>query len=312
MTALLLSVSMCLAIVEPPANPVADAARSTVDGPNATATDDGAFEAEPNFLPEDTALYREWAERAAANERRYTASYRRDRRILEARILRGDIRKFMVEDYVLQLQVLGDEARIIDLCCRMSAAGSRAVEARKRLFKMAKGDLLAARQYLEVLRVAGDANAEYDKLIKKYNGNLVRSENWCELQYKGDCSSEFHDAFAYFEALVGTHRRIDAVVLGEKLLRTQIDPADLMPQSKYTNWELPEDISTAGVISQLIMSADRADDADMRDALVALARSPQTEADLDAFREDILGTSAETARRRVMESAFTARPTGKR
>jgi hypothetical protein len=273
---------------------------------HAMGTDDTrAHSADTLFQPEDTSLYREWARRAAENEKRYTQSYIRDRRDLEERILRGDIRDFMVEDYVLQLQVLGDEARIVDLCCRMSTVGRTCGEARKRLFKMAKGDLLEAKQYNEVLRVAGDIQTGYDKLIEKYQGSPENDKNWCELRYKGDCASEFHDAFAYFEALAGTDRRMDAVILAEKLIRTRIDPADLMAQSKYTIWKLPEDISTAGVLSQLIVSAERAGDATLYDALDALARSRQTESDLDAFREDVLGPQADEAKRRVSSSVFT-------
>lgn len=259
------------------------------------------------YLPEDTPLYRSWAERAATNEKRYTESYLRERRDLEARFLRGEIRDFMVEDYVLQLQVLGDEARIVDLCCRMSSAGPRCREARKRLFKIAKTDLLMARQYKEVLRIAGDIEAGYDKLIEKYDGHPDHDQNWCELRYKGDCSSEFHDAFAYFEALVGTDRRMDAVVLAEKLIRTRIDPADLVPSSKYTIWELPDDISTTGAILQLIVSAERAGDPDFSEALTTLANSKQTEADMDTFREDVLGAGAAEAKRRIINSAFTHR-----
>ncbi len=260
--------------------------------------------ADSMIQPEDTPIYRIWRRRADDNERRYTASYLRDRRELEERILRGDILEFMVEDYVLQLQVLGDEARIVELCCRMSSAGRQCGEARKRLFKMAKGDLLDAKQYKEVLRVAGDVQSGYDKLIEKYNGNPERDRNWCELRYKGDCASEFHDAFAYFEALAGTDRRMDAVILSEKLIRTRIDPSDLMAQSRYTIWKLPSDISTAGVISQLIVCADRAGDATLHDALDTLAKGKQTEADLDAFREDVLGAQAVEAKRRAATSVF--------
>lgn len=268
--------------------------------------------AEPAYqLPEDTSVYLEWARRADENEARYTLSYRRDRRALEARILRGDIREFMVEDYVLQLQVLGDEARIVELCCRMSAAGPKAHEARKRLFKIAKSDLLVARQYREILRIAGNVQDEYDRLIVKYQAEPVRKENWCELRYKGDCSTEFHDAFAYFEALIGTEQRFEAVVLAEKLIRTQIDPADLMPKSRYTVWELPDDISTSGAIAQLIECAERANDADVRDALVELARGRRTEGDLDAFREAVLGDDAVAAKRKVYASAFVSAATNR-
>lgn len=287
------------------ADPAAQSARHTgEDSADVSSKVEQRPETERFYQPEDTAQYREWARRAADNERRYTRSYLRNRRSLEAMILRGEIRDFLVEDYVLQLQVLGDEARIVDLCCRMSSAGPKCREARKRLFKMAKGDLLAARQYQEVLRVAGDVQAGYDKLIEKYNGSPERAQNWCELRYRGDCATEFHDAFAYFEALAGTDQRMDAVVLSEKLIRTRIDPADLMAQSRYTIWELPEDITTSGVLSQLIVSADRAGDADLRDALDTLARSRQTEADLDAFREDVLGPDAPEAKRRVASSVF--------
>ncbi|HPF38498.1 MAG TPA: hypothetical protein P5081_14425 [Phycisphaerae bacterium] len=303
--ALLISISLVLAGAEPGATPQ----RSTTPAP---ATDAATTAAAPSaatpssraYLPEDTTRYREWTERARDNDRRYVASYKRDRGVIESRILRGETRKYMVEDYVLQMEVLGDEARVVDLCCRMWMNAPKNAEAQERLFKIAKILLLEARQYEETLRMAGDVHTEYDKLIQKYNAEPVRRENWCELQYKGDCSSEFHDAFAYFEALVGTERRMDAVILGEKLLRSNIQYGDLTPQSRYTQWAIPEDLENDPVISQLVRAAARAGDDDIRDALIALARSPQTEADLDTFREDVLGANAAIAKRRVAESAF--------
>ncbi|MCB9852046.1 MAG: hypothetical protein H6819_03040 [Phycisphaerales bacterium] len=301
--AILLSASICFAGADPSTAPPQPAPRVVADN-SATIEADRPMKSESMFLPEDTPLYREWAQRAADNDRRYVSSYRRDRGIIESRILRGDTRMFMVEDYVLQMEVLGDEARVIDLCCRMWTMSPKNAEAQERLFKIAKGCLLEARQYTEVLRMAGDVHSEYDKLIRKYNAEPDRKQNWCELQYKGDCSSEFHDAFAYFEALVGTDRRMDAVILGEKLLRSNIRYSDLTPQSRYTQWEIPEDLWDDPIISQLVYCATRAGDADMQDALIALARSPQTEADLDAFREDLLGTDAEIAKRRVAQAAF--------
>ena len=303
--ALLIAIAIVLGGAEAGTTPQSSADPGRVaDGATTIDTPPNAVPASRAFLPEDTAQYREWAERARDNDRRYVASYKRDRNVIESRILRGETRMFMVEDYVLQMEVLGDEARVIDLCCRMWANAPKNAEAQERLFKIAKILLLEARQYEETLRMAGDVHTEYDKLIQKYNAEPVRKQNWCELQYKGDCSSEFHDAFAYFEALVGTERRMDAVILGEKLLRSNIRYGDLTPQSRYTQWEIPEDLENDPVISQLVRAATRAGDDDMRDALIALARSPQTEADLDAFREDILGADAGVAKRRVAESAF--------
>lgn len=258
------------------------------------------------FTPEPTEKYRRWRKRSRRHDAIYTDVYQRSRRIDEAAILRGETRTWLIEDYVLQLRVLGDQARYIDLLCRMSPNDARLQEARLRLFKIVKEDLLEARQYQLVLRMAGNVQDGYDKLIAKYNRSDVgeRAINWCELNFTGDCASEFHDSFAFFEALVATNQRLEAVVLAEKIIRTRINVSDLLPASRYTVWDLPEDLSTNGVLAELKRSATRAGDPTFVDALEALAGSQQTEGDLDAFREALLGVEAERAKRRVESSVF--------
>jgi len=257
-------------------------------------------------VPEPTATYRDWQQRTRRHDLIYTDVYKRSRRADEAAILRGDTRRWLIEDYVLQLRVLGDEARYIDLLCRLSPTDPDVQEARLRLFKIVKEDLLEARQYQIVLRMAGNVQDGYDKLIAKYNRPEIgeRAINWCELNFKGDCASEFHDSFAFFEALVATNQREEAVVLAEKIIRTRIDVHDLLPMSRYTVWDLPDDLSTNGVLAELKRSANRAGDPTFADALEALSDSGQTESDLDAFREALLGDGAEKAKRRVEAAIF--------
>ncbi len=256
-------------------------------------TVDSARSANDNAIhaPEPTNTYRTWHERTRRHDLIYTDIYKRSRRADEAAILRGDTRMWLIEDYVIQLRVLGDEARYIDLLCRLSPSDPTVQEARLRLFKIVKEDLLESRQYQAVLRMAGNVQDGYDKLIAKYNRPEIgeRPINWCELSFKGDCASEFHDSFAFFEALVATNQREEAVVLAEKIIRTRVDVNDLLPTLRYTVWDLPEDLSTNGVLAELKRSAERAGDPTFTDALEALANSNQTERDLDAFREALLG-----------------------
>jgi len=281
---------------------------TTMTGKDAPKTIDNPYDPSDASIhaPEATTTYRDWQQRTRHHDLIYTDIYKRSRRADEAAILRGDTRRWLIEDYVLQLRVLGDEARYIDLLCRLSPTDPEVQEARLRLFKIVKEDLLEARQYQVVLRMAGNVQDGYDKLIAKYNRPEIgeRPINWCELNFKGDCASEFHDSFAFFEALVATNQREEAVVLAEKIIRTRIDVHDLLPMSRYTVWDLPDDLSTNGVLAELKRSASRAGDPTFADALEALADSGQTESDLDAFREALLGDGAENAKRRVEAAIF--------
>lgn len=179
-----------------------------------------AIAADPT-TPEETPEYLRLAARAERNARRYARSFVLDRFAVEEAILEGRVTRWAREDYVTQNRTLGDQALTIQTYHKLRAKGPEAETDRKELYELCRQDLMEAKQYRTVLRVAGDVLGEVDGKIAEYEELKARVgdfEGMCGNAYPFHLQHRILDYGTYFEALIGLGKREEAARLAALLI----------------------------------------------------------------------------------------------
>jgi hypothetical protein len=142
----------------------------------------------------------------------------------ESRILSGASDK----DTLLELgainEGLSDTARTLALFDRLPP-GESTNSARKELLHFVLSALLTARRYEDVVQAAGDANALVDELVETTERQLEfiqgRPETGSSEIVEYLRQTRVEEGAGYYEALLGTHRGVEATRCAERLLAMQ-------------------------------------------------------------------------------------------